>query len=172
MYLSPFSVFRERASSSPGFWEGTLFREGESPPGRHSLKLTKVKCMGRVGDRQTWVEADPTRERAMKGRGKDLQRRACLWRAALASLRLSGEEWSVVVPTHCLYRAEDNVTSPSWRNTQFQWQGQRQEFSKSCPTSLSYTTSGRSPAVSPRVFKEASCHHPRAPAPHLVPSKL
>lgn len=40
----------------PGFWEGTLFREGEIPPGRHSLKLTKVKCVGKVGDRPGWKQ--------------------------------------------------------------------------------------------------------------------
>lgn len=62
VYLSPFSVFRARASSSPGFWEGTLFREGEIPPGWHSLKLTKVKCMGRVGDRPGWKQMGEGRE--------------------------------------------------------------------------------------------------------------
>ena len=36
-----------------------------------------------------------------------------------------------------LCRAEDLVTSPSWRKTHFQRQGQRQEFSNSCPTPLS-----------------------------------
>lgn len=51
------------ASSSPGFSEGTLFREGEIPPGRHSLKLTKVKCMGRAGDRPGWKQMELGRGR-------------------------------------------------------------------------------------------------------------
>lgn len=81
-------------------------------------------------------------------------------------------EWRVVVSIHCLCRAKSIVTSPSWRNIQFQWQGQRQEFSKPCATSLSYPMSLSSPAVCPKVFKGASCHHPRALALHPVPPKF
>lgn len=42
VYLSPFSILGA-ATSSPGFWEGPAFEEGETPPRWHSLKLAKVK---------------------------------------------------------------------------------------------------------------------------------
>lgn len=43
----------------------------------------------------------------------------------------------MLAPFTRLSGAEDGVISPSWRNTQFQWQGQRQEFSESCLTTPS-----------------------------------
>lgn len=130
-------------------------------------------AMGNSGSR--WESEDRVVEGRVKGplkEGLPVAGGPCLTQTSGGG-QGEGWEWRVVVSIHCLCRAKNIVTSPSWRNTQFQWQGQRQEFSKPCPASVfSYPMSLRSPAVCPKVFKGASCRLPGALALHPVPPKF
>lgn len=80
----------------------------------------------------------------------------------------SREGVSLGVPTHCLCGAEDIVTSPSWRNTQFPWQVRaRDSLNLAQPLHLPLSCELKKPCCVPGSSKARPAIITIGPWPHI-----